>query len=152
MIFSLFFLVMFWSIQTVTATFGTSASGSRLCFTCNRSGRRWRDDPVNVSHPPSNWSLLDACKHVEPPVGLDSPTHPLTLSNLLKKVLLSFRLTLLLLQCSPQVAHVCCSAQLWDPGQQHEGEEGDEQPGVCTQGQVRFGTGVLKKKRMTTPY
>lgn len=71
--------------------------------------------------------LLDACEHVDPPVGLDSPPHLLTLSNLLKKVLLSLGLALPLLQRLPQVAHVCLSAQLWDSSQEHEGEKSDEQ-------------------------
>lgn len=59
------------------------------------------DDP-----PPSNVSLLDACKHVYPPVSLDSPAHLLALCYLLQKVLFGFQLTLLLLQGFPQVTHV----------------------------------------------
>lgn len=80
---------------------------------------------------------------MQPKVGLHSPAHLLTDRDLLEEVLPGLRLTLILLQRFPQVAHVPCSAQLGDPRQQHDGEESDEQAGVRAQGQVCLGTGVL---------
>lgn len=87
--------------------------------------------------------LLDAHEHVEPPVGLHFPAIVLTIGNLLQEVLLGLCLALLLLQRLTQVAYVFCGTQLRDAGQQHEGEEGDQQTGVGAQGEVGLGAGVL---------
>lgn len=55
-------------------------------------------------------SLLDACDHVDPPVGLHFPAIIYTDFNLLQEVLLGILLTVPLLQHLPQVAHVLCRA------------------------------------------
>ena len=75
-------------------------------------------------------SLLDACHHVDPPVGLHSPALVLTHRDLLEEMLLGLCLTLFLLERIPQVAHVLCSTQLRDARQKHEVEKSDEQTGV----------------------
>lgn len=87
--------------------------------------------------------LLDAHEHVEPPVGLHFPAIILTIGNLLQEVLLGLCLALFLLQRLPQVAYVLCGTQLRDAGQQHEGEEGDQQTGMGAQGEVGLSAGVL---------
>jgi len=87
--------------------------------------------------------LLGAGHHVDPPVGLHLPALLLTPQDLLEEVLLGLGLALLLLQRLPQVEDVLCGAQLRDAGQQHEGEEGDQQAGVAAQGQVGLDAGVL---------
>lgn len=87
--------------------------------------------------------LLYAHHHVDPPVGLHGPAVLLAVGDLLQEVLLGICLVLLLLQRLPQVAYVLGSAQLRDARQQHEGEEGDEQVGVGTKGEVGLGTDVL---------
>lgn len=88
-------------------------------------------------------SLLDACHHVDPPVGLHGPAQLLTHRDLLEEMLLGLCLALFLLERLPQVAHVLCSTQLWDARQQHEGEKGDQQARVRAQGEVRLDAGVL---------
>ncbi|TNN36518.1 hypothetical protein EYF80_053313 [Liparis tanakae] len=90
--------------------------------------------------------LLDAGHHVDPPVGLHRPALLLTPQDLLEEVLLGLGLALLLLQRLPQVDDVFCGAQLRDAGQQHEGEEGDQQAGVAAQGQVGLDAGVLVQR------
>lgn len=87
--------------------------------------------------------LLYAHHHVDPPVGLHGPAVLLAVGDLLQEVLLGIGLALLLLQRLPQVAYVLGSAQLRDARQQHEGEEGDEQVGVGTKGEVGLGADVL---------
>lgn len=92
-------------------------------------------------------SLLDACHHVDPPVGLHRPALVLTQSDLLEEMLPGLGLALILLQRHPQVTHVLCGAQLRDPRHQHEGEKSDQQAGVRAQGEVRLGARVLMGTR-----
>lgn len=92
------------------------------------------------------YSLPDACHHVDPPVGLYSPTQLLTNRDLVQEMLLCLCLALFLLQRFPQVAHVLRSAQLWNTSQQHEGEKSDQQTRVRAQVEVRLGTGVLMEE------
>lgn len=80
---------------------------------------------------------------MDPEVGLHSPAQLLTLRDLLEKVLPGICLILLLLERHPQVAHILCSAQLWDAREQHEGEKSHQQTRVGAQGEVCFCAGVL---------
>lgn len=96
-----------------------------------------------MSIPADHRGLLDACQHVDPPVGLDGPTELLTLSDLLKEMLLGFGLVLFFLECLPQVFHVLGSTQLRDARQQHEGEKSDQQARVGAQQEVRLAARVL---------
>lgn len=99
--------------------------------------------------------LLNASQHVDPPVGLHRPAQFLALCYLLVEVVPCVVLPLVVLQCVPEVAHVLCSAELRDPRQEHEGEEGHQQARVGAQGQVGLGTYVLQvgiTTRLTQPH
>lgn len=110
------------------------------------------DINMHPPHPPraeaqqTKNTLLDACHHVNPPVGLHSPAQTLTLRDLGEEMLPGLCLPLFVLQRRPQVTHVLCGAQLGDACQQHEGEESDQQAGVGAQGQVRLGARVLERQ------
>lgn len=101
----------------------------------------------NDSVPHEDCSLLDACQHVDPPVGLDGPAELLALRDLLKEMLLGLSLVVLFLERLPQVSHVFGIAQLRDARQLHEGEKGDQQARVGAQQEVRLVASVLMQAR-----